>query len=83
MSEHQKADYEYQITVVTVLSVSCRAKAIFESSEVEEKTQLLNFLLQNCELQEKKLSYKLKIPFEGILPYAKSSSMLRGEDSNL
>jgi hypothetical protein len=30
MSEHQKADYDYQTTVATVISVTHRAKTIFE-----------------------------------------------------
>ncbi len=32
MSEHTKADYEYQTTVSTVISVARRAKTIFEKS---------------------------------------------------
>ena len=32
LSEHSKADYDYQTTVATVLSVARRAKTIFENS---------------------------------------------------
>ncbi len=44
------------ITANTVLSLAIRARNIFESSEVDEKRQLLNFVFQNLELKEKKLS---------------------------
>jgi hypothetical protein len=41
-----------------------RARDIFESSEVDEKRQLLNFVFQNLELKEKKLSVTLREPFK-------------------
>ncbi len=39
---------------------------IFESSEVDEKRQLLNFVFQNFELKNKKLSVTLREPFKII-----------------
>ena len=82
LEEHTKGNQDFYITANKIIDISQRAWEIFESSEVEEKTQLLNFLLQNCELNRTKLVYKLKIPFSGILDYAKTGSMLRGSDSN-
>jgi hypothetical protein len=44
LSEHRKADYDYQTTVATVISVARRAKTIFEnSSEPAEKRAFLNY----------------------------------------
>jgi len=77
MKKHQKADEEYYITVGMILSLCKRAYAIFESSEPMEKRQLLNFLLQNCKLQDKKLTFELKTPFNRVLEANSSSSMLR------
>ena len=37
LEEHTDADFDYQTTVATVLSIARRAKQIFESSEVPEK----------------------------------------------
>lgn len=37
------------------------------SSGVDEKRQLLGFLLQNCSLNEKKLEFTLRSPFNVIL----------------
>jgi len=64
---HDWADEKYYITVNKVFSLTQRAFEIFESSEIQEKRQLLNFLLQNLELKGKKLLYKLKTPFDTVL----------------
>jgi site-specific DNA recombinase len=54
------------VTANTVLSLASRARDIFESSEVDEKRQLLNFVFQNLELKDKKLSVTLREPFKMI-----------------
>ncbi len=82
MQKHTKADEKYYITINTVLSLAQRAYEIFKNSEVSEKRQLLNFLLQNCELKDKKLLFKLKAPFDTALEAGRCSEMLRGSDSN-
>ncbi len=62
MSEHSKADYEYQNTVATVISVARRAKTIFDnSSEPARKRQFLNYLLQNPTVNEKKLYFTIAL----------------------
>lgn len=48
------------------LSLDRRSREIFESSEVDEKRQLLNFVFHNLELKDKKLSLKLREPFKII-----------------
>ena len=60
MSKHDVADKEFYITANTVLNLAQKARKIFESSEPQEKHQLLNFLLQNLELKDKNLQYKEK-----------------------
>ena len=68
MSEHQKADYDYQTTVATVISVARRAKTIFEnSSEVAGKRAFLNYILQNPIVTGKVLTFELKKPFDLVL----------------
>ena len=53
MSEHSKADYEYQNTVATVIS-GARGATIFDnSSEPARKRQFLNYILQNPTVKEK------------------------------
>ncbi len=67
IKQYDKASEKYYLTANKVLSLAQRAYKIFESSEAEEKRQLLNFLLQNCELNGKKLEFKLKTPFDRML----------------
>lgn len=64
-----------------VFSLANRASEIFESSEPEEKRQLLSFLLQNCLLNGRKLEYTLKSPFNTILEVAHDPDWYRQRDS--
>lgn len=66
MESHAKADESFHITANMVLSLAQRSREIFESSEVEEKRQPLNFVFQNLELKDKKLSATLREPFKII-----------------
>jgi len=54
MEKYDQADEKFYLTANTVLSLAQIAYEIFESSEIPEKRQLLNFLLQNLKLQGKK-----------------------------
>jgi hypothetical protein len=76
-----EANHDFLITSSKLLEVSQKAWDLFRSSEVEEKTQLINFLLQNLTLKGEKLLYELKTPFDGIVEYAKSGKMYPGQDS--
>jgi len=77
MSEHQKADYDYQTTVATVLSVARRAKIIFEkSSDIAGKRQFLSYLLQNPVVNEKKLYFSIASPFNLVLELADNPNWL-------
>lgn len=67
MKQYDNADNSFYITANQVLSLAQRALEIFESSEPEEKRQLLQFLFQNFKLDHKILKYKLKTPFDTVL----------------
>ncbi len=77
MQRHSIADESYYLAVNQVLSLSQRASEIFESSEPNEKRQLLNYLLQNCRLNERSLLFELKKPFDALVKYNKCPEMLR------
>ncbi|MBP9715452.1 MAG: recombinase family protein [Candidatus Pacebacteria bacterium] len=84
MSEHSKADYNYQTTVATVISVARKAKTIFDnSSEPARKRQFLNYILQNPTVNGKKLYFTIASPFNLVLELASSPNWLRGQGSNL
>ena len=78
MSEHSKADFDYQTTVATVLSVARRAKTIFEnSSEPARKRAFLSYLLQNPTINEEKLYFTIASPFNLVLELADCPNWLR------
>ena len=79
---HDNASETYYINAAKVLELAARAFEIFEGSKVEEKRQLLGYLLQNCGLRGKKLEFVLRKPFDVILDHAKSEKWLPGMDSN-
>ena len=82
INSHDRTDKEHYITANTILNLAQRAREIFENSEVAEKRQFINFLLQNCELKGKTLSYKLKTPFDTVFLASKCSDLLPGSDSD-
>ncbi len=67
MQSHSDADEQFYLTANMTLNIAKRAKEIFASSEVDEKRQFLGFLLQNCELNEKKLEFSMRSPFNLLL----------------
>lgn len=77
MSEYTKADTNYQTTVATLISISRRAKDIFEkSSDVAGKRAFLSSLLQNPTVNEKKLSFTIAFPYNLVLELAESPNWL-------
>ncbi len=76
--EHTKADHDYKLTVSRVFSISRRAGSIFARSEPHEKRMLLNFLLQNPTVSDKKLEFTLHKPFNTVLELANCPVGLRG-----
>jgi 2,3-bisphosphoglycerate-independent phosphoglycerate mutase len=82
MARDDQADEKFYITANMVLKLTQKALEIFQSSEIEEKRQLLNFLLQNLRLRGRKLMFDLKTPFDTVLQASKCSNLLRGPDSN-
>ena len=76
MARYTDADENFYLTANMTLNLAKRAYELFESSEIFEKRQLLNFLLQNLELRGKKLLFELKTPFDTVLQANKCSNLL-------
>jgi len=55
------------MTHISLLNICSRAPELFESSKVEQKRQLINFLLSNLKLRGKKLEFELKKPFDVLV----------------
>ena len=80
-----EADESYSITLISLLNICSKAPELFESSKVEQKRQLINFLLSNLELRGKILEFELKKPFDVLvnLQNCKNRSEWLGrQDSN-
>jgi len=67
MAQYTNADESFYLNVNMLLHVIKKASQVFEGSEPTTKRQILNFLLQNCKLDGKNLSFTLKAPFLGVL----------------
>lgn len=76
--EHIRADHDYKLTISHVFSMSRRMGAIFAGSEVPEKRAILNFLLQNPRVSDKKLVFTMAKPFDAILELANCPTGLLG-----
>lgn len=63
MARHEKADHNFYVTANIVMNLAARAKEIFESSEVDEKRQLLNLVFQDLNLDGKNLLMHTCEPF--------------------
>ena len=77
-----EADENYSTMLISFLNIYSRAPELFASSKVEQKRQLINFLLSNLQLRDKKLEYKLKKPFDVLVDLDYRSNWLGREDSN-
>ena len=80
MGRYDEADEKFYLTANIVLNMAKKAREIFDCSEINEKRQFLNFLLQNLTLDGKKLNFELKTPFDTVLEANKCSEMLRLRD---
>lgn len=78
MERHSKADETYYIEAGKLLELAQRAYKIYESSKLEEKKELLRYLLQNSKLDGKKLVPTLQMPFDTILTANKTQNWLPG-----
>jgi site-specific DNA recombinase len=63
----QQAEDNYYITAKYILELTQRAYELFESSEVEEKRQLIKLVFLNLELKEKKIIFSVQKPFDLIV----------------
>lgn len=63
--------------------LATRVKMIFESSEIQEKRALLNYLIQNPVVSGKKLYFTIASPFNLVLKLSDNPTWLPDKDSNL
>lgn len=76
MEEHNEADEKYYIEASKLLELAQKAYKLFEVSEVQQKRDLLFYLLQNSKMDGKKLIPSLRMPFDAILTANKTKDWL-------
>jgi len=77
MEQHSNADESYYVEASKLLELAHRAYEIYQSSKLEEKRELLRYLLQNSKLDGKMLVPTLQMPFDTILTANKTGNWLR------
>jgi site-specific DNA recombinase len=75
-------DKSFLLTSSYLLEVATKAPKLFQSSKAALKSKLLRFLLSNLVIQDKKLVFNLKAPFDVISECSQNQTWLRGLDSN-
>lgn len=82
MGRHEQADKNFYITANLVMNLASRAREIFESSEADEKRQLLNLVFQNLQLKDGSLSVSVREPFLTMLDFKNRPEEWGRVDSN-
>ena len=82
MGRHEKADQNFYITANLVMNLAARAREIFESSEADEKRQLLDLVFQNLQLKDGSLSVSVREPFLTMLDFKNRPGEWGRADSN-
>lgn len=80
LEDNSKGDKAFVIGASYILDVCSRAVELFEadSSELQQKRYLMDFVLTNMELEGQKLQLTLKEPFAAILSMAKTGNWYPG-----
>ncbi|GEM_PF-4650746 len=76
----QEAEDNYYVTAKYLLELTNKAYELFESSEIEERRQLIKLVLQNVRLEGKIVRYDGLKPFDTILNYADNQLWLPLKD---
>jgi len=82
LSMLQEAEDNYYLSAKYLLELANRAYELFESSEVEERRQLIKLVLSNLRVEDEFVRYDAIKPFDTLLNYDHRQSWLPGLDSN-
>ena len=71
---------DFQVTASYLLDLAQRAEQLFNESDEGLRQKLLEYVLSNIELKDKKLSYILNDPFKTIVETKKKSLSAHNSD---
>ena len=84
LQDHSNGDKAFIIGASYLLDVCSRAVELFdaESTKVEQKRYLIDFILSNATLDGEKLQFTLKEPFQAVINIQKTEKWYARTDSN-
>ena len=77
LRSHTEADESYHITAAMVFNVAKRSLEIVEKAEPMEQRAFFNYLLQNCTVDDKKLTFELRTPYNHIFALTQTSELVK------
>ena len=78
----EEKDISDATTASYLLELAKRAGALFRNSKPEQKRQILDIVLSNLKVEQKRLHFNLLEPFKSLSNYANSQKWLPRPDSN-
>lgn len=84
LQDHSAGDKSFIIGASYLMDVCSRAVELFDadSTKVEQKRYLIDFVLSNTTLDSENLNLTLKKPFEAVITLSKNDKWYPGRDSN-
>ncbi len=82
ISNYDRADEQFSITLNLLLDLATNAYELFKSSKLEQKRRLLAIVFSNFVLTDVSLCFSLRKPFDAMVKLAKSPKWRRVRDSN-
>lgn len=79
---HNVADKKYYDEGVRIIETLKNAYGLYSKQTVAEKRKMLNYLLSNCKLSNKKVSYDYNLPFAYFVNFDSCQEKYLGCDSN-
>ncbi|MBU0569530.1 zinc ribbon domain-containing protein [Patescibacteria group bacterium] len=83
LEDYENGNFDTFELSTNLVDLSIRASDIYKKREPEDKRLLLNLILSNAVLKDKKLDYSLNIPYNYIVEYKKTENWSGIQDSNL
>ena len=78
----EEANDDFYMTSRSILGLINQAYELFESSEVEERRQLIKLVLSNLRVENEKVLYEVVKPFDLLVEKGKCKEWYRESDSN-
>ncbi len=67
MDRTETANHEFAVTINYLLELANRSYELFKSSDIDVKRKIINLVFSNLTLDEKKLEFSMRKPFDKLL----------------